>query len=153
VQCGLVRREVTYRATGMPIRALAETTRPGGRRRLGENKARRLHELAEKTVAPPELDAQMSFEVGMLIQQFDLLAKQIEIAKQRVAEVLDSELARRLAWASRRGRRRHSTVLRVVQLDFRRAGVSTSRRSGSWQSRGRILDPCADPYRSGARLR
>ena len=32
----------------------------------------------------------------MLIQQFDLLDKQIEIAEQRVAEVLDSELARRL---------------------------------------------------------
>ncbi len=32
----------------------------------------------------------------MLIQQFDLLDKQIEIAEHRVAEVLDSELARRL---------------------------------------------------------
>jgi transposase len=78
------------------VSTLADTTRPGDRRRLGENKARRLHELAERTVAPPELDAQMSFEVGMLIQQFDLLDKQIEIAEQRVAEVLDSELARRL---------------------------------------------------------
>jgi transposase len=78
------------------ISTLADTTRPGGRRRLGENKARRLHEMAKQTIAPPELDAQMDFEVGMLIQQFDLLDKQIETAEQRVGEVLDSELARRL---------------------------------------------------------
>src|SRR5579859_3357581 len=78
------------------VSTLADATRPGGRRRLGESKARRLHELAKQTIAPPELDAQMSFEVGMLIQQFDLLDKQIEIAEQRVTEVLDSELARRL---------------------------------------------------------
>ena len=41
--------------------------------------------VAKETIAPPELDTQMGFEVGMLIQQFDLLDKQIEIAEQRVA--------------------------------------------------------------------
>jgi transposase len=78
------------------VTTLADTKKPGGRRRLGETKARRLHELAKQTVAPPELDVQMGFEVEMQIQQFDLLDKQIEIAEQRVAEVLDSELAARL---------------------------------------------------------
>lgn len=78
------------------LSTLADATRPGGKRRLGENRARRLHELAKDTIAPPELEAQMAFEVGLLIQQFDLLGKQIEIAEQRVSEVLDSELACRL---------------------------------------------------------
>ena len=78
------------------VTTLADATRPGGRRRLGENKARRLHELAKDTIAPPELDTQMGFEVGLLIQQFDLLEKQIEIAEQRVSGILDSELAQRL---------------------------------------------------------
>lgn len=75
---------------------LADAIRPGGHRRLGENKARRIQELAKETIAPPEMDAQMAFEVGLLIEQYDLLSKQIEVAERRVAELLDSELALRL---------------------------------------------------------
>lgn len=75
---------------------LADAVRPGGRRRLGENRARRIQELAKQTIAPPEMDEQMAFEVGLLIQQYDLLAKQIGLADARVAELLDSELALRL---------------------------------------------------------
>jgi len=93
----VLREAPTARAAARKrVSSLADATRPGGRRRLGENKARRLHELVKDTIAPPELDAQMGFEVGLLIQQFDLLEKQIEIAEQRVSEVLDSELAQRL---------------------------------------------------------
>ena len=75
---------------------LADAIRPGGRRRLGETKARRIQELAKQTIAPPEMDEQMAFEVGLLIQQYDLLVKQIELGEARVAELLDSELALRL---------------------------------------------------------
>ena len=57
---------------------------------------RRIQELAKQTIAPPELEEQMAFQVGLLIQQYDLLAKQIELAERRVAELLDSELALRL---------------------------------------------------------
>jgi len=93
----VLREAPTARAAARKrVSTLADATRPGGRRRLGENTARRLHELAKGTIAPPELDTQMGFEVGLLIQQFDLLEKQIEIAEQRVSEVLDSELAQRL---------------------------------------------------------
>ncbi len=63
---------------------------------MGENKACKLHELAAKTIAPPELDAPIVHEVGTPVQQFDLLEKQIAVAEQQVAEVLDSGLARRL---------------------------------------------------------
>ncbi|HKC19145.1 MAG TPA: transposase, partial [Candidatus Dormibacteraeota bacterium] len=78
------------------LSTLAEAVRPGGRRRLGETKARRIQELAKQTIAPPELDEQMAFEVSLLIEQYDLLTKQIETAERRVAELLDSELAQRL---------------------------------------------------------
>jgi transposase len=75
---------------------LADAIRPGGRRRLGEAKARRIQELAQDTIAPVELDEQVAFEVRLLIEQYDLLGKQIEAAERRVAELLDSDLALRL---------------------------------------------------------
>ncbi len=78
------------------VSTLADSMRPGGRRRLGEAKARRIQELAKETIAPPELDEQVAFEVGLLIEQYDLLGKQIEAAERRVAELLDSDLALRL---------------------------------------------------------
>ncbi|MDQ6741328.1 MAG: IS110 family transposase [Candidatus Dormibacteraeota bacterium] len=78
------------------LNTLANSVRPGGRRRLGQLKAKRLQELARQTVAPPELDAQAALEVQLLIEQYDLLGRQIEVAEQRVAEMLDGELARRL---------------------------------------------------------
>ena len=78
------------------LATLAVAIRPGGRRRLGETRARRIQELAQETIAPPEMDEQMAFQVGLLIQQYDLLAKQIELAEDRVASLLDSGLALRL---------------------------------------------------------
>jgi len=78
------------------VSSLAGAVGPGGRRRLGERRAAQIQGLAKQTIAPPELDDQMAFEVRLLLQQFDLLEKQIEIAEVRVGEVLDSELARRL---------------------------------------------------------
>ena len=64
---------------------LAGSIRPGGRRRLGQVKAKRLQELARETIAPPELDAQAALEVQLLIEQYDLLGRQIEVAERRVA--------------------------------------------------------------------
>ena len=78
------------------LATLADAIRPGGRRRLGETRARRIQELAQETIAPPEMDEQMAFQVDLLIQQYDLLAKQIELAEDRVASLLDSGLALRL---------------------------------------------------------
>ena len=65
--------------------------RPGGRRRLGEQSA----DMSwPRRPSPRPNYAQMSFEVDGFSSS--TLARQIEIAEQRVAEVLDSELARRL---------------------------------------------------------
>jgi len=44
----------------------------------------------------PELDEEMAFEVGLLLDQYDLLERQIDEADARVASLLDGELARRL---------------------------------------------------------
>lgn len=75
---------------------LAQAMKPGGRRAVGVVKARRIQELAGETIAPPELDEQMAFEVQLIIEQYDLLGKQVEVAESRVADLLDSELASRL---------------------------------------------------------
>ncbi len=47
-------------------------------------------------VAVPELASEVAFEVDLLLDQFDLLERQIEAAEAHVASLLDGELARRL---------------------------------------------------------
>ena len=44
----------------------------------------------------PELDAEIAFEVGLLLDQFDLLERQIEAADGRVARSSTASTARRL---------------------------------------------------------
>lgn len=83
-------------ATRRRTSTLANANAGPGRRRLGETKAERLQAAAADSIAVPELDAEVSFEVGLLLDQFDLLERQIEAADRRVAELLDGEIARRL---------------------------------------------------------
>ena len=75
---------------------LANANAGPGHRRLGQAKAERLQVAAATSIAVPELDAEMSFEVGLLLDQFDLLERQIEAADRHVAALLDGETARRL---------------------------------------------------------
>ena len=75
---------------------LAKAARPGGGRAIGATKAEQILALAKETIAPRELDAQIGFEMELLIAQHDLLERQIEVAEARVAGLLDGELARRL---------------------------------------------------------
>jgi transposase len=75
---------------------LADANKAPGRRRLGEPKAERLRSLASDSIAVPELATEVAFEVGLLLDQFDLLEGQIETAEAHVAALLDGELARRL---------------------------------------------------------
>ncbi len=83
-------------ATRRRTSTLANANGEPGRRRLGQAKAERLQAAAASSIAVPELDAEVSFEVGLLLDQYDLLEGQIEAADQRVASLLDGELARRL---------------------------------------------------------
>ena len=75
---------------------LANANAGPGRRRLGTTKAERLQTAAVDSIAVPELDAEVAFEVGLLLDQYDLLERQIEEADRRVASLLDGETARRL---------------------------------------------------------
>jgi transposase len=75
---------------------LANANAGPGHRRLGQAKAERLQAAAADSIAVPELDAEVAFEVGLLLDQYDLLERQIEEADTRVAELLDGQTARRL---------------------------------------------------------
>jgi transposase len=75
---------------------LANANAGPGHRRLGQAKAERLQAAAADSIAVPELDAEVAFEIGLLLDQYDLLEGQIAAADARVASLLDGETARRL---------------------------------------------------------
>jgi transposase len=83
-------------ATRRRTSTLANANAGPGHRRLGEVKAERLQAAAATSIAVPELEAEVTFEVGLLLDQYDLLERQIEAADRHVASLLDGELARRL---------------------------------------------------------
>jgi transposase len=75
---------------------LANANARPGHRRLGETKAEQLKEAARDSIAVTELDDEVAFEVGLLLDQDDLLEDQIAAAEAHLATLLDGELARRL---------------------------------------------------------
>ena len=75
---------------------LADANAGPGHRRLGETKAERLKAAAATSIAVSELDIEVTFEVGLLLDQYDLLELQIEQAEAHLAGIIDGELARRL---------------------------------------------------------
>lgn len=83
-------------ATRRRVSTLANANAGPRHRRLGQAKAERLQAAAADSIAVPELDAEVTFEVGLLLDQYDLLEGQIETADRHVASLLDDELARRL---------------------------------------------------------
>ena len=83
-------------ATRRRTSTLADANGGPGHRRLGMARAERLQTAATDSIAVPELDAEVAFEVGLLLDQYDLLERQIEDADRRVAGLLDGETARRL---------------------------------------------------------
>jgi len=72
---------------------LAAANRGPGRRGLGTARARRLQMSAASSIAVPELETEVAFEVDQLLDQFDLLETQIAAAEQRVAGLLDGGTA------------------------------------------------------------
>jgi len=78
------------------LATLAAAARPGGGRAIGAKKAGQIQELAQDTMAPPELSRQIAFQMRLLIAQHDLLEAQIAEAEAHLASLLDGELVRRL---------------------------------------------------------
>lgn len=85
-----------HAATRRRASTLANANAGPGRRRLGDARAAQLQAAAADSIAIPELDAEVAFEVGLLLDQYDLLERQIDAADRRVASLLDGEVARRL---------------------------------------------------------
>jgi transposase len=85
-------RAATRRLTS----TLANANGGPGHRRLGTARAERLQVAAADSIAVPGLDAEVAFEVGVVLDQYDLLERQIDAADTRVASLLDGETARRL---------------------------------------------------------
>jgi len=94
----VLRRAPTARTVArMRAETLAQLRRPGrGARAIGPAKAAELKRRAATSVAAPELEVQVGFEMRLLIGQYDLLEQQIEEADRRVAALLDGEVAQRL---------------------------------------------------------
>ena len=82
-------------ATRRRTSTLADANAGSGQRRLGEARAERLQAAAVDSIAVPELDAEVAFEVRLLLDQYDLLERQIVAADRHVASLLDGETARR----------------------------------------------------------
>jgi len=86
-----------WRRARLRLETLAALKRPGdGGRAIGRAKAEQLQALAKESVAAPELEAQVGFEMRLLIQQYDFLERQIDEAEARLATLLDGDTARRL---------------------------------------------------------
>jgi transposase len=84
------------RATRRRGSTIADANKGPGRRRLGEARAERLRAAAADSIAVPELEEEAAFEIGLLLDRFELLERQIEAADRRVAGLLDGETARLL---------------------------------------------------------
>ncbi|NJD27934.1 MAG: IS110 family transposase [Chloroflexi bacterium] len=80
-------------ATRRRAATLANANAGPGHRRLGESRAAQLQAAAAESIAVPELDAEVAFEGGLLLDQYDLLERQIGAADRRVASLLDGETA------------------------------------------------------------
>ena len=78
------------------VSTLAAANAGPGHRRLGEAKAEQLKAAARDSIAVAELEEEVAFEVGLLLDQNDLLEAQIVAADARVASLLDTEVSRRL---------------------------------------------------------
>jgi len=92
----LLRLAPTARAAAAKRTTTLARARTAGGRVVGPKKAQQIQAAAKTTVAPPELDVQVGFEMELLISQHDFLEQQIAIADARLAELADGEVARRL---------------------------------------------------------
>ncbi len=78
------------------VETLARANQGPGQRALGLKRAEAIQAAARETIAVRELDEQVGFQMRLLIEQHELLERQIALAEARVATLLDGELARRL---------------------------------------------------------
>lgn len=78
------------------VATLARANQGPGRRSLGPTRAAAIQAAAKETITVRELEDQIAFEVPLLIEQHELLERQIAAAEARVAALLEGEVSRRL---------------------------------------------------------
>lgn len=86
----------TARAAAAKRASTLAKARTSGGRVVGAKKAEAIRAAALTTVAAPELDRQVGFEMDLLIEQYETLERQIEKAEAHLATLVDSETVRRL---------------------------------------------------------
>lgn len=92
----LLKTAPTARAASAKRHATLAKARTAGGRVVGAKKAAQIKELAATTVAAPELDRQVAFEMELLIEQYETLERQIAKAEAHLATLTDSDVVRRL---------------------------------------------------------
>lgn len=92
----LLRVAPTARAAAARRRSTLAGARTRGGRLVGTKKAERIRAAARSTVAAPELERQVAFEMDLLIEQYEVLERQIERAEAHLAALVDSDVVRRL---------------------------------------------------------
>ena len=78
------------------VGTLAKARTHRGGRPVGDARATRLHAAAQTSVAPPELQGQISFQMRILLDEYSMFESHIALAEKRLHELLDPELSRRL---------------------------------------------------------
>jgi transposase len=92
----LLRVAPTARTAAVKRMSTLAKAKTAGGRVVGTTKAAEIHAAAQTTVAPPELDRQVAFEMELLIEQHETLERQIEKAEAHLATLTDSDVMRRL---------------------------------------------------------
>ncbi len=92
----LLRVAPTARAAAAKRPVTLAKAKTAGGRVVGTKKAAQIHAAAQTTVAAPELDRQVRFEMELLIEQHQTLERQIEKAEAHLATLTDSDVVRRL---------------------------------------------------------
>lgn len=92
----LLKAAPTARATLSKRATTLAAARTAGGRVIGPKKAEQVRALARTTVAAPELERQVAFEMELLIEQHETLERQIERAEAHLATLVDSDVVRRL---------------------------------------------------------
>lgn len=81
---------------GTSSKSARTDTRPSSAKGSAPCRPRTRCALAKASVAAPELESQVAFEMRLLIEQHDFLDRQIATAEAELAGLLNGETARRL---------------------------------------------------------
>jgi transposase len=92
----LLKAAPTARAAAAKRTSTLASARTAGGRVVGPKKAEQVRTLARTSVAAPQLERQVAFQMELLIEQHQTLERQIERAEAHLVGLVDSDVVRRL---------------------------------------------------------